>query len=105
MRTYYSLDSTGEHTNLQLYALRHARRLWEELMIDYARDRETTENLHERCVLIVATLGLSIAQLLGQNATSVGSRVQMPVQIFSDFVDVHKMCEFELQEKTHEPEA
>ena len=68
MRPYYSINTDGtSSTNLQLYALKQARHYWNKLTIDYLQEKEATQDLVERCVFIVATLGLSVSQLLGQN--------------------------------------
>jgi hypothetical protein len=91
MTHYYHLDSSGEHTNLQLYSLRQARKYWAELQADYVADREETERLKERCVFILATLGLSISQLLGQNNPSAGKDVPRPIRIFNCFVAAHHL--------------
>lgn len=50
---------------------------------------ENTKDLKERCVFILATLGLSISQLLGQNDPSFESDVRPPFRIFNAFVDAH----------------
>ena len=47
------------------------------------------ENLKERCVFVLATLGLSISQLLGQNDPAIRDKVRYAIQIFDDFVDAH----------------
>src|SRR5690606_23891972 len=56
---YYHLDSSGEHTNLQLYSLKQAMRYWEELQDDLKEFGDETENIRERCVFILSSLGLS----------------------------------------------
>ena len=92
MRRYFHLDTAavnGEDTNLQLYSLRKARRNWAKLVRDYAEYGDDTDYLRERCVFVLATLGLSISQLLGQNDPSVGADVRYPIQIFNAFVDAH----------------
>jgi hypothetical protein len=89
MGIYYHLDSTGEDTNLQLYAFHHSKRLWKALREDYSRFGDETADLKERCVLILAVLGLSISQLLGQNCSTIQSRLPGPAKIFKDFVDQH----------------
>lgn len=91
MSHYYRLDSSGEDTNLQLYSLRQAREYWTELQTDYAEHGERTQRLKERCVFILATLGLSISQLLGQNNPSAGKKVPSPLQIFRDIVATHHL--------------
>ncbi|ESY83191.1 hypothetical protein X740_03020 [Mesorhizobium sp. LNHC221B00] len=95
MRPYYSINTDGtSSTNLQLYALLQARRYWDELAVNYLQDREATTDLIERCVFIVATLGLSVSQLLGQNdpAPPVG-RVASPRAIWKRFVVQHHITE------------
>jgi len=78
MAHYYHLDSTGEYTNLQLYSLRQAQRYWREIQQDYQKYGEDTENLKERCVFVIAALGLSISQLLGQNNPTLQKDVPSP---------------------------
>lgn len=90
MRRYFHLDTAGvdgEDTNLQIYSLRKAKRDWAELVRDYAKYGDETDNLRERCVFVLATLGLSISQLLGQNDPDVGADVRHPIQIFDAFVE------------------
>jgi len=89
MAHYYYLTSEGEDTNLQLYSFRQAKRHWRELCDEYERFGEDAENLTERCVFVLATLGLSISQLLGQNNPNVQKDVPYPIGVFSDFVDAH----------------
>ena len=92
MGYYYYLDSeppSNEQTNLQLYALREARKHWEDLRNDYEEAGESTDKLKERCVFVLANLGLSISQLLGQNEPTVGADVRYPRDIFHAFVDTH----------------
>ena len=91
MAHYYHLDSLGEDTNLQLYSLRQARKYWADVQTDYAKYSEGTQRLKERCVFILATLGLSISQLLGQNNPSESKDVPYPIQIFDDFVVAHNL--------------
>lgn len=91
MTYYYHLDSDGEDTNLQLHAYRHAKDLWQDLKKEYDDLGENTEKLKEKCVLVLATLGLSISQLLGQNNPTLGNKVPYPIDIFIDFVDTHKL--------------
>lgn len=88
---YYYLTSEGADTNLQLYSLRQALRLWRDLQNDYANYGEATEDLKERCVFALATLGLSISQLLGQNEPLPAGDVRVPKAIFLEFVDVHRL--------------
>ena len=89
MAHYYHLDSTGEHTNLQLYCLKQAKKYWEELQSECAEYAEETQALRERCVFVLATLGLSISQLLGQNNPALQNEVPYPIDIFNQFVDAH----------------
>lgn len=91
MAHYYRLDSSGEDTNLQLYSLRQARKYWQKLRADYTDTGEDTEDLKERCVFILATLGMSISQLLGQNDPSAGVKVGYPIDIFRKFVNHHSL--------------
>lgn len=100
MAHYYHIDSEGEDTNLQLHAYRHAKDLWEKLQKEYNEFGDETEQLKERCVLVLATLGLSISQLLGQNNPTPGKDVPYPIEIFGDFVEAHRLdpklrCRFE----------
>ncbi|TRC71581.1 hypothetical protein FJV80_33230 [Mesorhizobium sp. WSM4310] len=93
MRPYYSLNTDGtSSTNLQLYALKQAQHHWNELSANYLQDKEATKDLVERCVFIVATLGLSVSQLLGQNdpAPPVG-RIASPRAIWKRFVAQHSL--------------
>ncbi len=86
---YYHLDSGGERTNLQLFALKEAKRTWHALAIEMQEYGEDVENLKERCVFALASLGLSIAQLLGQNNPTPEASVPAPLEIFRTFVRHH----------------
>jgi len=88
---YYHLDSSGEDTNLQLYSLKQAMRFWKELDGDVQQYGEDIEQLKERCVFVLATLGLSISQLLGQNNPLPGRRVPYPLELFRSFVEHHDL--------------
>src|SRR5690606_14820625 len=89
---FYVRESGGYFTNLQMYAYRAARQAWDDLNAEYARHGAHTEQLREKCVLAVATLGLSISQLLGQNNPNPrASDVPSPQVLFKDFVSEHKL--------------
>lgn len=89
MAYYYYLTTGGEDTNLQLYSFRQAKNYWNELCEEYTQSGENTVDLRERCVFVLATLGLSISQLLGQNNPTVQNKVPYPIDVFFDFVDAH----------------
>jgi len=86
---YYHLDSGGERTNLQLFALKEAKRTWDGLAKEVLEYGEDVENLKERCVLALANLGLSISQLLGQNNPAPEAWVPPPLEILRKFVRHH----------------
>lgn len=86
---YYYLTTGGTDTNLQLFSLRKAWRCWRDLISEYADSGENTCDLKEKCVFALATLGLSISQLLGQNEAMPRSKVRFPIEIFNDLVDEH----------------
>jgi hypothetical protein len=87
---FYVRGSGGYFTNLQLYAYRKARQAWDDLNQEYADNGEYTEQLQEKCVFAVAALGLSVAQLLGQNNPKPQpSGVPSPKALFSEFVTKH----------------
>lgn len=68
MGIYYILDSSGDETNLQVYSLRQAARNWNELIDEIENpDIDYVPDLKERLTFILACLGLSLSQLLGQN--------------------------------------
>lgn len=88
IRLYYSVSSDGDDTNLQLYSLRQAIRHWVGLLEDFEESGERTDDLHERCVFAIASLGLSLSQLLGQNDPSPPSqRVREMKTIFDSFAE------------------
>jgi hypothetical protein len=89
IRKYYHLDSDGEDTNLQLFALRQARIYWQSLQEDHAKLGMDTPALVERSVFVLASLGLSISQLLGQNNPNPTDRVPSPTALFKSIVDAH----------------
>ena len=67
MANYYcSLQSSGNnYTNLQLYSLLQAWRLWKE--VDAPKRHESPGKIRERCGVVIILLGSSLYQLLGQN--------------------------------------
>ena len=81
MRRYYFIDSNGEDTNLQLYSLKQAKLYWQRLE-EELRETSEPEDLHERCVFVIATLGLSVSQLLGQNNPHPAKDVPSPWKAF-----------------------
>ena len=91
MARYYRRDTSGEDTNLQLYSLKQASRYWHELVHDIEIHRDGTPNVRERCVFVLASLGLSISQLLGQNNPHPSGKVPNPIEIFSAFVKEHNL--------------
>ncbi|MAS92652.1 MAG: hypothetical protein CMO55_05590 [Verrucomicrobiales bacterium] len=91
MAIYYHLSTSGEDTNLQLYSYREAKRGWDSLYREYEKYGDEADDLKERCVFVLATLGLSISQLLGQNNPDVGERVPYPRNIFFNLVDTHQL--------------
>ncbi|TIV98315.1 MAG: hypothetical protein E5V85_11720 [Mesorhizobium sp.] len=100
MRTYYSINTDGTcSTNLQLYSLLQAKHYWKALAKDYRQHKEATGHLTERCVFIVATFGLSVSQLLGQNDPAPKARgVDTPKEIWKRFVDQHGVTEVSTDE-------
>ncbi len=88
MPHYYFIDSNGENTNLQLYTLKQAKLYWANLERDLSENREV-DYLHERCVFIICTIGLSVSQLLGQNNPEPSNQVPSPPIIFNSLVDKH----------------
>jgi hypothetical protein len=91
---YYVRDTSGEHTNLQLYALKQAVRYWDELQRDIVEHGEgATDWVRERCVFVLAALGLSISQLLGQNNPNPTDKVPYLPELFEDFVRAHHLTE------------
>lgn len=93
MAHYYHLDSGGEHTNLQLYSLKQAIRTWKELAAEVQKYGDEVENIRERCVFVLATLGLSISQLLGQNNPTPSGSVPSPLDLFRSFVQHHALSQ------------
>lgn len=87
-RHYYYIDSCGEDTNLQLYALKQAKLYWAALQHDLTQV-EDCDYFHERCIFIICTMGLSVSQLLGQNNPTPSGRVPSPKDIFEALVDKH----------------
>ncbi len=73
MRYYCHLSSptTSSDTNLQLYSLIKASEAWNELANIISKvGIDDVDHFTERCSFIIATLGLSLMQLLGQNNPS-----------------------------------
>ena len=89
MQRYYYIDSNGPDTNLQFYTLKQAKIYWDALTTDVASSNEV-DDFHERCVFVVNTVGLSVAQLLGQNnPVPEKGRVPSPIHIFGTLVDAN----------------
>jgi hypothetical protein len=92
MAVYYYRDTSGPDTNLQIYALRRAKEEWWELDYEIAQVGESGVcDLKERCVFVLAILGLSISQLLGQNNPSPSESVPFPIDLFKAFVNAHNL--------------
>ena len=89
MAHYYHLDSNGEDTNLQLYSLKQAMKYWEELERDVMNYGDDVLDVRERCVFVLASLGLSISQLLGQNNPRPSNYVPHPNVLVRAFVEKH----------------
>ena len=73
MHYYCYLDSAGSQprTNLQLHSLQEAAKDWNDLVEAIAaRGLGGVDDLKERTAFILNSLGLSLAQLLGQNSPS-----------------------------------
>ena len=87
MYRYYFIDSSGEDTNLQLYALKQAKFQWASLQRELS-EGDHIEHFHERCVFLICTIGLSVSQLLGQNNPIPDERVPSPKHIFDRLVDL-----------------
>jgi hypothetical protein len=98
MAYYYYLDSAGEDTNLQLFSFIQAKRYWKALERDYAEFGEDTPQMKERCVFVLATMGLSISQLLGQNNPNENKDVPYPIDIFKSFVKTYGLNEHLINE-------
>jgi hypothetical protein len=92
MAPYYYIDSNGEHTNLQLYSLKQAKKYWESIEADVATGGPV-QDLHERCVFVINVVGPSVSQLLGQNNPEPNDRVPSPAMIFNALVDKHGLAE------------
>lgn len=90
MRRYYFIDSSGEDTNLQLYSLKQAKLYWTALEHDVSESKEVA-HLHERCVFVICTIGLSVSQLLGQNNPEPTNGVPSPTTIFKSIVTKHRL--------------
>src|SRR5262245_60144804 len=85
-RYYCYLDSNGQReTNLQLFSLRRAIKEWEILQSKH--DILSPDEAMERNVFIVATLGLSLSQLLGQNFSTGGNDTPELHVLFSSFLN------------------
>ena len=72
MKYFCYIDSEDNlSTNLQLYSLKKAAEVWNELVDDVNKTGvEGVINLTERLTFILNCLGLSLAQLVGQNCPS-----------------------------------
>ena len=84
MNIYYVAQTDGDHTNLQLFALMEAKRVWRDA-VDYFNAYGEDAGLTEMCVFAIASLGLSVSQLLGQNDPKPVEKVRMMGDIFPDF--------------------
>ena len=88
---YCYLDSNGTaSTNLQLYSLKKAYEEWHKLNEEYKQDGGNTEDLKERIVFITSCLGLSLSQLLGQNAVKIKKKLDRPDALLAAFLNESK---------------
>jgi hypothetical protein len=84
---YCYLESWGASTNLQLYSLYKAYEEWHRFSSDYKCAGEDTEHLKERLVFVVSCLGLSLSQLLGQNAVKIKKKIDRPDALLAAFLN------------------
>lgn len=84
---YCYLDSGGPYTNLQLFSLKKAYDEWLSLSSDYEKYGEKTERLKEKLVFILSCLGISLSQLLGQNAVIIKKKIDCPRELLAAFLD------------------
>ena len=82
---FYCRESGGIGTNLQLHSLREAWRFWQDLQCK--KDSLSESRIRERCVVIVALLGLSVSQLLGQNVSINSKDVPAPRTLLQTFLN------------------
>ncbi len=89
---YCYLDSGGsiESTNLQLYSLKKAYEEWGSLSKDYKQNGKSAKFLKEKFVSIVSNLGLSLSQLLGQNAVILKQQLDRPDALLAAFLNESK---------------
>lgn len=87
--TYYCyLDSDSiSSTNLQLYSLGKANKEWLDLSKDYKNGGVNPNKLKERLVFVVSCIGLSLSQLLGQNAVLIKKKIDTPEKLLSAFLN------------------
>ena len=84
---YCHLDSCGVHTNLQLYSLKKAYEEWNTIAEGYQECGDNTENLKEKLVFVVSCIGMSLSQLLGQNAITVKPKLDRPNSLLAAFLN------------------
>jgi len=87
MGFYYHLSSEGDDTNLQLYTLRRAYAEWKTLQVEQKDWGDSLLYIKERLVLTTVMFGLSVSQLLGQNAVEKKRRLDSPKQLLKDILD------------------
>lgn len=88
---YYFRESYGIGTNLQLYSLRQAWRCWKDL--SSKKDQLGEGKIRERCVVTVDLLGLSLSQLLGQNASLTSTKIPAPRKLLPAFLNQSAITE------------
>jgi hypothetical protein len=81
------LDSGGPYTNLQLFSLKKAYDEWLSLSTDYKQYGEDIEHFKERLVFILSCIGLSLSQLLGQNAVLIKKKIDNPDVLLAAFLN------------------
>lgn len=84
---YCYLESYGAYTNLQLYSLKKAYEEWDALSESYRQCGDNTQNLKEKLVFVLSCLGLSLSQLLGQNAVIMKQKLDRPDALLSVFLN------------------
>jgi hypothetical protein len=87
---YCFLDSNGADTNLQLYSLKKAYEEWISLTEDYKYAGERLGYLKERLVFVISCIGLSLSQLLGQNAVIIKQKLDIPDALLAAFLNESK---------------
>ncbi|MCR1795886.1 MULTISPECIES: hypothetical protein [unclassified Leptospira] len=91
MDLFFVRDTSGDTaSNLQLFSLIQAFKYWNEVNEMRSKSETNSSKLLEYYVFIIACLGLSLTQLLGQNYSKGAKSIPNPGELLADIFNQNK---------------